>query len=75
MSSSNSQLLDPEHTFASLSEQVGLDGRLRKAVARLGHARPTLVQSQCLAIALQQGRDLLVRARTGRCVRTLYCTI
>ena len=69
----SSSLLDPEHTFASLSEQVGLDVRLRKAVARLGHARPTLVQSQCLAIALQQGRDLLVRARTGSGKTLAYC--
>ena len=69
----SSTLLDPEHTFASLSEQVGLDVRLRKAVARLGHARPTLVQSQCLSIALQKGRDLLVRARTGSGKTLAYC--
>jgi len=66
-------LLDPEQTFASLSDQVGLDVRLRKAVARLGHARPTLVQSKCLPLALQQGRDLLVRAQTGSGKTLAYC--
>lgn len=58
-------ILDPDLTFASLCDQVGLDVRLRKAVSRLGHARPTLVQSKCLPLALSSGRDLLVRARTG----------
>jgi ATP-dependent RNA helicase DDX56/DBP9 len=58
-------ILDPSETFASLAESVGLDVRLRKAVSRLGHVRPTLVQSKCLPLALSSGRDLLVRARTG----------
>lgn len=58
-------ILDPTHTFASLSDAVGLDVRLKKAVARLGHVRPTLVQSKCLPLALSSGRDLLVRAKTG----------
>jgi superfamily II DNA/RNA helicase len=60
-----SSILDPEETFASLSESVGLDIRLRKAVQRLGHVRPTLVQSKCLPLAINSGRDLLVRAKTG----------
>ena len=58
-------LLDPEETFISLTESVGLDIRLRKAVQRLGHVRPTLVQSKCLPLAINSGRDLLVRAKTG----------
>lgn len=58
-------LLDPNETFASLTESVGLDVRLRKAVQRLGHVRPTLVQSKCLPLAITSGRDLLVRAKTG----------
>ena len=68
-----SSLLDPGRTFASLSEEVGLDGRLRKAVARLGHARPTLVQSRCLPLALSEGRDLWVRARAGSGKTLAYC--
>jgi ATP-dependent RNA helicase DDX56/DBP9 len=60
-----SSILDPDQSFASLSESVGLDVRLRKAVARMGHVRPTLVQSKCLPLVLSSGRDLLVRARTG----------
>jgi ATP-dependent RNA helicase DDX56/DBP9 len=65
--------LDAEETFASLAESVGLDVRLRKAVMRLGHIRPTLVQSKCLPLAISSGRDLLVRARTGSGKTLAYC--
>ncbi|KAL3939549.1 MAG: hypothetical protein SGARI_001335 [Bacillariaceae sp.] len=60
-----SSLLDPNETFTSLTESVGLDNRLRKAVQRLGHVRPTLVQAKCLPLAIQSGRDMVVRAKTG----------
>jgi ATP-dependent RNA helicase DDX56/DBP9 len=66
-------LLDPEETFATLTESVGLDIRLRKAVQRLGHVRPTLVQSKCLPLAITSGRDLLVRAQTGSGKTLAYC--
>lgn len=66
-------LLDPEETFASLTESVGLDIRLRKAVQRLGHVRPTLVQAKCLPLAINSGRDLLVRAKTGSGKTLAYC--
>ena len=49
-------------TFASLN--LGLDGRLLKAVARLGFIYPTLVQAQAIPLGLS-GRDLLIRAKTG----------
>lgn len=68
-----SSILDPEQTFASLAESVGLDVRLLKAVSRLGLVRPTLVQSKCLPLALSSGRDLLVRARTGSGKTLAYC--
>ena len=68
-----SSLLDPNETFASLTESVGLDNRLRKAVQRLGHVRPTLVQSKCLPLAITSGRDLLVRAKTGSGKTLAYC--
>ena len=58
-------IFDPKETFSSLSDSVGLDKRLLKAVQRLGHVRPTLVQSKCLPLAITSGRDLLVRAKTG----------
>lgn len=66
-------LLDPEITFASLAAEVGLDVRLRKAVARMGLVRPTLVQSKCLPLALSSGRDLMVRAKTGSGKTLAYC--
>lgn len=68
-----SSILDPNETFASLTESVGLDNRLRKAVQRLGHVRPTLVQSKCLPLAITSGRDLLVRAKTGSGKTLAYC--
>lgn len=68
-----SSIFDTEQTFASLAESVGLDGRLCKAIARLGLVRPTLVQSKCLPLALSSGRDLLVRARTGSGKSLAYC--
>ena len=42
----------------------GLDRRLIKAVALLGYANPTEVQARVIPLALE-GKDLLVRARTG----------
>jgi ATP-dependent RNA helicase DDX56/DBP9 len=68
-----SSLLDPNETFASLTESVGLDNRLRKAVQRLGHVRPTLVQSKCLPLAISSGRDMVVRAKTGSGKTLAYC--
>ena len=68
-----SSILDQNETFASLTETVGLDNRLRKAVQRLGHVRPTLVQSKCLPLAITSGRDLLVRAKTGSGKTLAYC--
>jgi len=68
-----SSILDPNETFVSLTESVGLDNRLRKAVQRLGHVRPTLVQSKCLPLAITSGRDLLVRAKTGSGKTLAYC--
>ncbi|KAG7347437.1 helicase domain protein [Nitzschia inconspicua] len=68
-----SSLVDPNETFASLTESVGLDNRLRKAVQRLGHVRPTLVQSKCLPLAISSGRDMVVRAKTGSGKTLAYC--
>ena len=46
------------------SFDFGLDRRLTKAVARLGYVTPTEVQARVIPLAMQ-GKDLLVRARTG----------
>lgn len=66
-------ILDPSTTFPALCDASGIDVRLRKAVARLGHKHPTLVQSKCIPLALQSGRDQLVRARTGSGKTLAYC--
>ena len=68
-----SSLLDPNLTFKELGTSIGLDNRLQKGLSRLGHVRPTLVQSQCLPLALRDGRDLLVKARTGSGKTLAYC--
>ncbi|CAM9713100.1 unnamed protein product, partial [Choristocarpus tenellus] len=47
-----------------MENDFGLDRRLIKACAKMGFVYPTLVQSKCIPLALQ-GKDLLVRARTG----------
>ena len=80
-----SSLLDPEVTFAALAEATGLDVRLRKAIARMGHVRPTLVQSKCLPLAISSGRDLMVRGErftvrtvghlAGPCLAFLLTTV
>ncbi|KAI9906981.1 hypothetical protein PsorP6_004691 [Peronosclerospora sorghi] len=55
-------LLDGQKTFAECN--FGLDRRLYKAVAKLRFVHPTLLQMHANPLALQ-GKDLLVRARTG----------
>mmetsp|Transcript_37558 Transcript_37558/g.61064 ORF Transcript_37558/g.61064 Transcript_37558/m.61064 type:complete len:332 (+) Transcript_37558:145-1140(+) len=51
-----------DETFASMS--LPLDRRISKAVMKCGFVRPTKVQLKTLPLALE-GKDLLVRARTG----------
>ena len=55
-------ILDEEKTWSQ--RDFGLDVRLVKALSKLGYIYPTLVQAKCIPIVLQ-GRDALVRARTG----------
>ncbi|KAG6609631.1 DEAD/DEAH box RNA helicase [Phytophthora cinnamomi] len=55
-------LLDGQKPFAEC--EFGLDRRLSKAVAKMRFVHATLVQVHCIPLALQ-GKDLLVRARTG----------
>ena len=72
-STTNNSIFDPEYTFITLGDEIGIDNRIRKALVRLGHTRPTLVQSKCLQLAIRSGRDLLVRARTGSGKTLAYC--
>lgn len=55
-------LLDVKQSF--VASDFGLDRRLTKAVAKLQFVHATLVQTHCIPLAMQ-GKDLLVRARTG----------
>ena len=55
-------LLDDEKSW--VVRDFGLDYRLVKALSKLGYTYPTVVQSKCIPLALQ-GKDVLVRARTG----------
>ena len=63
-------LLDTKATFASMSHLV--DARILRALADMGYARPTLVQSKAIPLALE-GRDILARARTGSGKTAAYC--
>jgi ATP-dependent RNA helicase DDX56/DBP9 len=49
-----------------------LDSRILRALADQGFARPTLVQSKAIPLALE-GRDILARARTGSGKTAAYC--
>jgi ATP-dependent RNA helicase DDX56/DBP9 len=66
----DSRLIDVKSTFASFSHL--LDDRLLRALADMGFARPTLVQSKAIPLALES-RDILARARTGSGKTAAYC--
>jgi ATP-dependent RNA helicase DDX56/DBP9 len=44
--------------------ELGLESRLFKAIAKMGFIHPTLIQRECIPVALQ-GRDVCAHARTG----------
>ncbi|KAJ3716834.1 hypothetical protein C8R42DRAFT_611156 [Lentinula raphanica] len=58
----DAHLVDSKSTFSSFSHL--LDARILQALADMGFARPTLVQSKTIPLALES-RDILARARTG----------
>ncbi|KAA0168860.1 hypothetical protein FNF31_00021 [Cafeteria roenbergensis] len=58
----NAKYLDNKAAFTDA--ELGLDRRLVAAVQQMGYVTPTLVQSKAIPLALE-GRDLLVRAKTG----------
>ncbi|CAL1715452.1 unnamed protein product [Somion occarium] len=66
----DARLVDTKSTFASFSHI--LDARILRALADLGFARPTLVQTKAIPLALEN-RDILARARTGSGKTAAYC--
>ncbi|KAB5594799.1 ATP-dependent RNA helicase [Ceratobasidium theobromae] len=66
----DSRLLETELNFQGFSNII--DSRLLRALADLGFARPTLVQSKAIPLALE-GKDILARARTGSGKTAAYC--
>ena len=64
------QLVNSNLTFTSFSHL--LDDRLLRALADMGFARPTLVQSKAIPLGLES-RDILARARTGSGKTAAYC--
>ncbi|XP_071946854.1 probable ATP-dependent RNA helicase DDX56 [Antedon mediterranea] len=44
--------------------EMGLDDRVLKDIAKLGWAKPTLIQEQAIPLVLE-GKDVMARARTG----------
>jgi ATP-dependent RNA helicase DDX56/DBP9 len=66
----DSALVDDKLNFASFAHVI--DSRILRALADLGFARPTLVQSKAIPLALE-GRDILARARTGSGKTVAYC--
>ncbi|KAF9561218.1 DEAD-domain-containing protein [Agrocybe pediades] len=65
-----SHLVDKKASFASFSHI--LDARILRALADSGFARPTLVQTKAIPLALES-RDILARARTGSGKTVAYC--
>ncbi|KAJ4483712.1 DEAD-domain-containing protein [Lentinula aciculospora] len=63
-------LVDTKTTFSSFSHL--LDARILRALAKMGFAQPTLVQSKAIPLALEN-RDILARARTGSGKTAAYC--
>ena len=66
----DARLVDSKASFASFANI--LDARLLRALADLGFARPTLVQTKAIPLALEN-RDILARARTGSGKTAAYC--
>ncbi|OBZ66789.1 ATP-dependent RNA helicase DBP9 [Grifola frondosa] len=66
----DARLVDSKATFVLFNHI--LDVRLLRALADLGFARPTLVQTKAIPLALEN-RDILARARTGSGKTAAYC--
>ena len=66
----DARLVDSKTTFNAFSHI--LDARILRALADMGFARPTLVQTKAIPLALEN-RDILARARTGSGKTAAYC--
>lgn len=67
---SDARLVDAKASFTDFSHI--LDARVLRALADLGFARPTLVQTKAIPLALEN-KDILARARTGSGKTAAYC--
>ncbi|KAF8518929.1 ATP-dependent RNA helicase dbp9 [Hysterangium stoloniferum] len=63
-------LVESKISFSSFAHL--LDSRILRALADQGFARPTLIQSKSIPLALE-GKDILARARTGSGKTAAYC--
>lgn len=66
----DARLVDSKTTFNAFNHI--LDARILRALADMGFARPTLVQTKAIPLALEN-RDILARARTGSGKTAAYC--
>lgn len=66
----DARLVDSKASFSSFSHI--LDARILRSLADMGFARPTLVQTKAIPLALEN-RDILARARTGSGKTAAYC--
>lgn len=66
----DTRLIDSKTNFSSFSHI--LDARILRALADLGFAKPTLVQTKAIPLALEN-KDILARARTGSGKTAAYC--
>ncbi|TCD69460.1 ATP-dependent DNA/RNA helicase [Steccherinum ochraceum] len=66
----DARLVDSKASFSDFAHI--LDARILRALADLGFARPTLVQTKAIPLALEN-KDILARARTGSGKTAAYC--
>ncbi|KAH8103835.1 DEAD-domain-containing protein [Cristinia sonorae] len=66
----DARLVDKKALFSDFAHI--LDTRVLRALADLGFAKPTLVQSKAIPLALEN-KDILARARTGSGKTAAYC--
>ncbi|THH20440.1 hypothetical protein EUX98_g8583 [Antrodiella citrinella] len=66
----DARLVDAKASFTDFANI--LDTRVLRALADLGFAKPTLVQSKAIPLALEN-KDILARARTGSGKTAAYC--
>lgn len=56
----------------TMFSEIDIDLRLEKILSKEGFSTPTVVQSVALPLILKEGRDVLVKAKTGSGKTLLY---